>query len=121
MDDPGEPKLNQIRAGILNRKRDSKTTEKLERAYAAAMRRKDVADRPREGWRLTEITPSQSWSRVVRHGVVNGKPRGGEWRYYARNGEELIQGTEAHLGAAMLAAEEAARDQPAAKEADEAP
>jgi hypothetical protein len=53
--------------------------------------------------------------------VVNGKPRGGEWRYYVRNGEELIQGTAAHLGAAMLAAEEVAREPPAPKKADKAP
>lgn len=53
--------------------------------------------------------------------MVNGKPRRREWRYYVRNGEELIQGTEAHLGTAMLAAEEAAREAPAGKKADKAP
>ena len=88
--------------------------ERCARAEAAARKRKDPDDRPRDGWRVVDFSgPKQVWCRgddrngKGRQEMVVGQPRRGLWWYGADvDGKRVAEGWAGFLSVAMAAAEE---------------
>ena len=97
------------------RKQHEQFHERCARAEAAAHKRKDPADRPREGWHVVDFSgPKQIWFRgddrsgKGRQETVVGQPMRGLWRYLVNDGGKCIaDGAAGFLGIAMEAAENA--------------
>ncbi len=88
--------------------------DRCARAEAAARKRKDPDDRPRDGWHLREFAgPRQIWihgddfTSKGRQEIVTGQPNRGLWRYLVdMDGKRIAEGWAGFLGVAMAVAEE---------------
>jgi hypothetical protein len=84
-------------------------SERIACSEKAARSRAEVTDRPRDGWRLIDVSPVQLWLREPsdeRREMVMGRPRRGLWQVVVRQSGDLV--ARAHTGASLGVAMEIA-------------